>query len=233
MAHSRISTVFLDAGGVLVFPNWKLVSEALARHGVIVEPSRLESADPATKRALDHSPTIKKTNDDERGFLYFDLILKHAGIVPGPATDAALAELSIYHRRFGLWDYVPDHVGPALQRLRQAGHQLVVVSNSNGTLRAMLERAGLAAFFDLVIDSGEEGVEKPDPRIFQRAIERSRASVETTIHAGDLYEIDVVGARAAGLRAVLIDAAGLYEGVDCPRVRSLDEFVDGVIGGRF
>ncbi len=233
MTRSGISTVFLDAGGVLVYPNWRLVSEALARHGVEVSPARLEAADPPTKRTLDVAPTVTATNDDQRGFLYFDLILKHAGVSPDAATDAALAELREYHERDGVWDYVPDDVMPALRRLRAANLKLVVVSNSNGTLRKMFDRVGLLPLVDLVIDSGEEGIEKPDPRLFLRALTRSGASPDTTIHTGDLYEIDIVGARSAGLRAVLIDPEGLYEGVDCPRVGSLDEFVDRLLAGNF
>ena len=163
MTPGGISTVFLDAGGVLVYPNWRLVSEALARHGVEVSPARLEAADPPTKRTLDVAPTVKATNDDQRGFLYFDLILKHAGVSPDAATDAALAELREYHERDGVWDYVPDDVMPALRRLRAANLELVVVSNSNGTLRKMFDRVGLLPLVDLVIDSGEEGIEKPDP----------------------------------------------------------------------
>jgi HAD superfamily hydrolase (TIGR01549 family) len=233
MSRAQTSTVFLDAGGVLVFPNWRLVSEALARHGVLVDPARLEAADPATKRTLDVGPTVKATNDDQRGFLYFDLILKHAGVQPDTATDAALAELREYHERYGVWDYVPDDVAPAVRRLRAANLQLVVVSNSNGTLRAMLDRVGLLGYFDIVVDSGEEGIEKPDPGIFLRALARAGAAPTTTIHTGDLYEIDIVGARSAGLRGVLIDAAGLYEGVDCPRVGSLNEFVDRLLANSF
>ena len=86
----------------------------------------------------------------------------------------------------------------------------MVVSNSNGTLKAKMERLGLAPLVDVLFDSFEEGVEKPDPRFFQIALDRSGAEPETTVHVGDLYSIDVVGARAAGLRAVLFDAAGLY-----------------------
>jgi len=54
-------------------------------------------------------------------------------------------------------------------------------------------------------------VEKPDPRLFEIALERARADRAATIHCGDIYHIDVVGARAAGLPAVLLDSAGLYD----------------------
>ena len=84
-----------------------------------------------------------------------------------------------------------------------------------------------------IIDSHDEGIEKPDPRLFEIALERSGATRETTIHVGDIYQIDVVGARAAGLRGVLLDQAGLYPGADCPRVRSLADLVDQIAGGTF
>jgi putative hydrolase of the HAD superfamily len=76
-------------------------------------------------------------------------------------------------------------------------------------------------------------VEKPDPRLFEIALDRSGARRDTTIHVGDLYQVDVVGARAAGIRGVLLDQPGLYERVDCPRVRSLADLVDQVAQGTF
>ena len=87
--------------------------------------------------------------------------------------------------------------------------------------------------FDFVFDSHEEGVEKPDPRIFEIALDRSRADRYATIHCGDIYHIDVAGARAAGLPAVLLDSAGLYTDADCPRVRSLPEFAEQLLAGAF
>jgi putative hydrolase of the HAD superfamily len=76
-------------------------------------------------------------------------------------------------------------------------------------------------------------VEKPDPRLFEIALERSSADAATTIHVGDLYQVDVVGARAAGIRGVLLDENGLYDGVDCPRVQSLAELVARIEQGEF
>jgi putative hydrolase of the HAD superfamily len=80
-----------------------------------------------------------------------------------------------------------------------------------------------------VLDSCEWAVEKPDPRLFQIALEQSGGTAETTAHVGDLYHIDVAGARAAGLReGVLLDTAGLYPDVDCRRVSTLDELVKSI-----
>lgn len=229
---AKLETLFLDAGGVLVFPNWHRLSEALARQGVAVTPEDLARADPHAKRVLDQPQPARATNDQARGWLYFDLVLSHAGIAKSEATGAALAELHAYHATHNLWELVPQDVPGALTRLRGLGLRLVAVSNANGRLRYLMERLQLAAHFDHLLDSHLEGVEKPDPRLFHIALERSGARAEGTVHVGDLYHVDVVGARAAGLAAVLMDAVGLYPEADCPRVRSLTELADAVQSGR-
>ena len=223
-----IETVFLDAGGVLVNPNWDRVAATLERHGVRTSAAALEAAEPHAKKQLDTGQAIQATNDNTRGWLYFNLVLQHAGLALSPATEAALKELAEYHAQHNLWESVPREVPDALDRLRAAGHRLVVVSNANGTLRKHFARLGLARHFDVLIDSCDEGVEKPDPRIFQLALQRSGARAETTLHAGDFFHVDVVGARAAGLRAVLLDAGDLYGDADCPRVRSLPELCERI-----
>ena len=228
-----LETVFLDAGGVLVYPNWTRISEGLASHGVHVSPSTLAAAEPRAKRRMDDSSTIRVTNDAGRGWLYFNLIVVEAGIAVTPATDAALSELHLYHREFNIWELTPPSVLPALTALRARGLRLTVVSNANGRLGALLDRVGLTAAFDDILDSHEFGVEKPDPRLFEIALARSGAQRDTTIHVGDLYQVDVVGARAAGLRGVLLDEAGLYADADCPRVRSLPDLVEQVAARRF
>jgi putative hydrolase of the HAD superfamily len=223
-----LKTLFLDAGGVLVFPNFERVSEGLARQGIQVAPSALAAAEPRAKFQLDGPARDQASDDDARGWVYFNLLLAQAGIARTAKTDAALAELREYHRRHNLWETVPAEVAPALRDLREQGLRLVVVSNSNGTLKAKMERLGLASLVDVLFDSFEEGVEKPDPRFFRIALDRSGADPSTTVHVGDLYSIDVVGARAAGLRAVLFDTAGLYPDADCPRVASLTELAAAI-----
>ena len=166
---------------------------------------------------------MRHSNDAQRGWSYFNLVLQHAGVALSETTDAALVELHAYHSKHNLWELVPEHVPRALERLRSRVARLVVVSNANGRLHIVMERLGLARFFDLMLDSQNEGVEKPDPRLFQIGLERSGGRAETTLHVGDFYWIDVMGARAAGLRAVLVDSAGLYPDADCPRIKSLDE----------
>lgn len=228
-----LETVFLDAGGVFLYPNWWRVADALATHGVRVAAETLQAADPHARRELDDLKVIGATTDATRGWRFFDLILEHAGVARSEGTAAALSELHAYHTASNLWEYVPASVPPAIQALRARGLRIVVVSNANGTLRTHLDRLGLTPQFDLVLDSADEGVEKPDPRFFEIALEKSGAAKASTIHVGDLYYVDVVGARAAGLRGVLLDEADLRPDADCPRVRSLEELVDRIARGEF
>jgi HAD superfamily hydrolase (TIGR01549 family) len=228
-----LETVFLDAGGVLVYPNWSRVADTLVSHGVRADSRALADAEPHAKRRLDVGTTINATNDAGRGWLYFNLVLEAAGISRSEATDAALAELRVFHMTNNLWEYVPSDVPQVLDALRASGLRLVVVSNANGKLRHLFDRVDLTPRVDLILDSHEEGVEKPDPRLFTTALTRSGARAETTIHVGDLYQVDVVGARAAGIRGVLLDEGGLYEDADCPRVRSLAALRDQISAGAF
>jgi putative hydrolase of the HAD superfamily len=228
-----LETVFLDAGGVIVFPNWFRIADALAARGVRVEPAALARAEHFAKKRLDTGETVNATNDAGRGWLYFNLIFEEAGVPVGPAVEEALAELHAYHQESNLWELVPPGVFPALAALRARGLKLTIVSNANGKLRTLFDRLSLVACVDCLLDSHVERVEKPDPRFFEIALERSGARRETTIHVGDLYHVDVIGARAAGLRGVLLDEAGLYADADCPRVRSLAELVDEIARGAF
>jgi HAD superfamily hydrolase (TIGR01549 family) len=222
----NLETLFLDAGGVLVFPNWQRVSDTLGQHGVTAAAADLMRAEPSAKFAIDQGMRAGESTDAQRAWLYMEIVLESAGVTLNDRTAAALEELRAYHAEHNLWEYVPGDVVPALGRLSELGLRLVVVSNANGALHRMFDRVGLTRFFHCICDSCVEGVEKPDPRFFQIALERSGAEAAATMHVGDLYHVDVIGARNSGLREMLIDPYGLYGEYDADRVRSLDELVD-------
>lgn len=215
--------LFLDAGGVLVWPNWWRIADTLRRHGVEVAADSLAAADPRVRKMLDAPRQLSGLIDQQRGSKYYEMLLSHSGIgLPlSSGAESALADLRHYHATENLWEYVPEFVPPALGELRRMGLKLVVVSNANGTLVKAFHRLGLASLVDIMIDSHEVGIEKPDRRLFDTALERGGADRELTVHVGDFYNIDVVGARNAGLRAVLVDQAGLYAEADCPRIHSI------------
>jgi len=228
---ASVRALLLDAGGVLVRPSFARVADALRARGVEADPGALAAAEPRAKKTLDRPPSVGFATDAERGWHYFNLVLDEAGIARSPATDAALLDVKAWHDRHCLWEDVPEGVRPSLERFRAAGLRLAVVSNSNGTLHRLFDRLGFTPVFDVILDSQVEGVEKPDPRVFRLALERLGEPAESALHVGDIYHVDVVGARAAGIRPVLVDEAGLYAGADCPRVRSLAELAAHLVPG--
>jgi putative hydrolase of the HAD superfamily len=223
LSDLRCETIFLDAGGVLVWPNWGRIADVLGSRGITVTAAELAEVDPAVRRELDFSDELLAATDQRRGWRYFELILERNGIPLTNATESALSALRSYHDSANLWEYVPNFVQPTLRQLRQQGLRLVVVSNANGTLCKAFHRLGLDSLVDLIVDSAEVGIEKPDRRLFDIALARSGARRARTVHVGDFYNIDVVGARAAGLIPILVDEGGLYGSIDCIRVRSLAE----------
>lgn len=221
-----LDTLFLDAGGVLVHPSWSRVSAALADAGIDVSAEQLAAAEPHAMRVLDEATLVGATDDRKRGWMYFNLILERVGVELSAATDRALDVLRAYHGEQNLWEHVEPDVVPALESLRARGLRLVVVSNANGRLRHLFDRLDLARWFDVLLDSHEWGVEKPDPRLFHLALAESGAEAARTAHVGDLYHVDVAGARQAGLaHAVLYDVANLYPDADCPRISRLSDLL--------
>ena len=161
-----IDTVFLDAGGVLVHPNWARVAAALTARGVATTAAALTAAEPHAKREMDLATLMARTDDRQRGWTYFESVLRHAGLdASTPAATEALAEVRAYHDVHNVWEHVPDDVVPMLARLRALDLRLVVVSNANGRLHTMFDRVGLTPHVDVVLDSHHFGVEKPDPRL--------------------------------------------------------------------
>jgi putative hydrolase of the HAD superfamily len=221
----EVDTLLLDAGGVLVRPHWDRVASVLAALGIAADAGRLDAAELHVLRELDDPAIIRRTDDASRLVAFVRRCLEIAG-VPEQDRDRAVTAVKAAHDAENLWDTVPPEVPGALARLRARARRMVVVSNANGTVRAKLERVGLSGWFDLIVDSAEEGVEKPDPRIFRTALARVGSAPERALHVGDLYGIDVVGARAAGVRAILLDRAGLYAGFDVDRVRDLGDLAE-------
>ncbi|GAB4535828.1 MAG: hypothetical protein Fur0018_26290 [Anaerolineales bacterium] len=110
-----------------------------------------------------------------------------------------------------------------LHTLRESGYRLGVLSNRPRPFHDYMEEKGLVPYFDLILAAGEVGVWKPSARVFQAAAERMRVSPTEVVYVGDNYFADVVGARRAGLFPVLIDAEGLFAGMDCPSIATVTQ----------
>jgi HAD superfamily hydrolase (TIGR01549 family) len=222
----EIDAVLIDAGGVLVDPNWETVASVLGRHGIHADPADLASADPFLKRELDDAELIRGSTDLMWRERWLARLLRHAGMgMAGTdsALDAATDELEAMHLERGIWEVVAEGVPEALDTLRGAGLRLSLASNAEPLLRRKLAELNLADRFDHLAISGEVGIEKPDPRFFLGAVEALGVAPQRAIHVGDLFEVDVVGARSAGIEAVLVDVADLSSDREVTRIRSLAE----------
>jgi HAD superfamily hydrolase (TIGR01549 family) len=132
--------------------------------------------------------------------VYVDLVLRRVLELEDGARAALVSELvpriRFPGRSLELWSAVLPGVPEALVRLREAGFRLVVVSNADGTVEEGLTRAGLRPHLHAVVDSQVVGFEKPDPRIFSHALGLFSSDPARTLHVGDMYAADIVGARA-------------------------------------
>jgi len=227
---AQLDAVLFDAGGTLMHLDYACMAEVARAHGVDLPAEALRRAEGASRRAIDaHARATGAVagTDATRRESYFGTLLRAAEVDPG-RLPAILAALEAENLATNLWRVPLEHAVETLEGLRARGLRTAVVSNADGRVEAMLHAAGLGSLLELVVDSHYEGIEKPDPEIFQRALARMGIRAERAVYVGDIYAIDVVGARAAGLAPVLIDAVGAYAEVDCPKIERLRELLDRI-----
>jgi putative hydrolase of the HAD superfamily len=216
-----IRAVFFDAGNTLVRMDYPVIAGQLAAHGVPATPDAVERAEWRARVRLDEevfAPTRAGASTESRSSAgrYVRYLLEELGVRDERIVEALVEWRRAYNPPVGLWNTPDPCAAPALRLARARGLAAAVISNSNGSVRAILESLGLLPYLDFVLDSFEVGVEKPDPRIFGLALERAGVRPGEAVYVGDLYSVDVRGARAVGLGAVLLDPGGHWGPRDCP-----------------
>jgi putative hydrolase of the HAD superfamily len=207
-ALERPELLLLDAGNTVVFLDYGALAEAASGAGLAVSADALARAEPTAKRRYEAAMRSGVSHED--GWtLHMQAIFEAAGLSSEGARAATVAARAA-HDDFNLWRRVPSELPGALARARAAGLRVGIVSNSEGQLLELLARLGITHLFEHVLDSGVEGVRKPDPAIFQRALARFGTQASRALYAGDIPQVDVDGARAAGMDAVLIDPLDHY-----------------------
>ena len=222
-----LDAVLFDAGGTLIRLDYAFMRECARRRHHDVSDAALARGEAAVRREIDRRAALvsgSRDRDADRVAMYFGGVLESAGVAR-EAAEAAAAELAEEHARANLWRVAMPGAAEALAALRARGFRVGVVSNADGRVAALLAAAGLAPHLETIVDSHLEGVEKPDPEIFHRALARLGVAAARTAYVGDIHSIDVLGARAAGLAAILIDETGGYADVECPRIAVLAELL--------
>jgi len=214
--------LIFDAGGVLVFPNFELLAEIGNRVGIRTSPQEMAKQHALLFRAFDDHVVHHHQFPD----IHYFLNLFERVTDSGKKAQAALALTLETEKEQHLWATTHPWVNETLQRLKAQGYQMAVISNSEGSVEQILQDLGLRDNFEVVIDSFIVGVEKPDARIFEIALERLGWDHAGTVYIGDIFYVDVWGANRAGLGAIHLDEQGLYADWDGIRIPSVKELPD-------
>jgi putative hydrolase of the HAD superfamily len=214
MAKRRF--IFFDVGNTLLFPNRARILAPLPedRHPTLAAWQTLERR---TKKEFDDGLIAGKI-DHSFWWTFHTYLLQDLKTVDDGVRDSLIANT----QSSANWDQILPGTREALERIRR-DYAIAVISNADGKIDAVLRRCGIDDCFASITDSGNVGHEKPHPAIFAAALEQMKADPVESLYVGDVYSVDYVGARNAGMQAVLFDVAGAYRNQKAPRVESLTE----------
>ncbi len=216
-----VRAVVFDAGHTLLEMDYARLTAYLVSRGHPLCGAAVTEAERRARIRLDVERAAQATRERTGEGRYVRYLVEYLGI-EGDAERSSIAE---WRRGFnvpiGLCHQADGEAAKALQRARDVGLIVGVISNSNGSVQRALEEAGLATHLDFVIDSSVVGVSKPDPRVFALGVQTAGTAPEETVYVGDSYFVDVVGARQAGLAGVLFDPGRLWGERDCVIATSL------------
>ncbi|MBE9078113.1 HAD-IA family hydrolase [Romeria aff. gracilis LEGE 07310] len=217
--------IFLDAVGTLfgVKGTVGLVYSDLARTaGVEVDPATLDWAFHKSFAAAEKMafPDVPATNVPGLEYRWWRTIVRQTferarGLEQFADFDTFFDDVYTYFTTAAPWQVYPDTL-PSLQRWQGMGIELGIISNFDSRLYSVLEALGMVSYFKSVTLSAEAGAVKPDPLIFQKAIQKHDCGPELAWHVGDSRREDYEGARTAGLKAILLKRPALETAATSP-----------------
>ncbi len=223
-APARIRVVLFDLGGTLVderdFSGWVDLARDLF---VDIQPDELAHSFSEVESAVDLDPLAL-----EREAAVVEFWRRVLSRAAGREVESATADRFCERVRVARGDKpfpVFSDVRRCLASLRAEHRRLGIVSNSSSeaTVRAILDRAGILDPFERIVSSGTEGVAKPDPEIFRRAVERMGVGAAETFYVGNLAQTDAAAAAAAGLHSAWLHRDGTGLGDNPREITSLLE----------
>ena len=244
--------VFFDVGDTLTFLDVHQLATHLAAYGIAATPEQLLQGQASVRPSIDEAVVerleaferahaagevhdVMKLHESADGFLRWlgAIVRAAAPHVDSDTRRAAVGALRTAAPEDGerLFDRMEPELVPTLEALRAAGIKLGVISNAEGTVEERLHDHGFGHHFDVIIDSAVVGIEKPYRGIFEIALTRMGADPARTVHIGDFYGFDIVGARNAGITGILMDPSETYRThyPDVPAVTSIAE-LPGLFG---
>ena len=215
-----------DAGGTLVHPDWARLAglaEGAAGRRFGAEEMRRAFGE-MLKCVNEPTPGGRVINQAGRHWTFRAM---YGGLGLDEAACAGLVgRIDAAHAERHIWCGRDPEAARVVKGIKRHGLLVAVISNTeDGRARDSLEAAGLAGLFDVIIDSHLVGFKKPDPAIFRHALELLKVEPDEAAFVGDSYAHDALAARAAGMRAVLLDPLDLHPEAACPRIRSLGDLL--------
>ena len=157
---------------------------------------------------------------------YYIQAMRETGVdLPKETLQSAADALYDWYQEPEQWLPYPESL-ETLSRADEQGLSQGIISDWGTDLVPILHAHEITQHLDFVIASAAVGAAKPHPDIFRYALVRARLQPHEVLYVGDSYISDVLGARTAGIAAVLIDREGRAPEVDCPVVTSLLELFD-------
>jgi putative hydrolase of the HAD superfamily len=231
IAAVEVRAVFFDAGETLLYPHpsfAELFADVLRDEGYRVDPATVREVVSASSQRFNELLRSERarlwSTSPERSRAMWDTIyrsfLADAGIEG--EHDRLVGALHTRFTDLASYRLHPDAI-PTLERLRSTSLTLGLISNFEEWLERLLEALEVNHFFDVIVISGIEGVEKPDPGIFRIALDRAGVDAERSVYVGDNPVFDVEAAREVGMVPVLIDRRGRHPETDAVRITSLED----------
>jgi len=232
-----IQAAFFDVGYTMLAPHPSvedIVKMVCEQRGTPVDRSCLAERIPhaeATLRSLvrDNPWTWSEDSAIEMVWrAYFTDLLTPCLANLSPSDLATCAEeVRIVFEQASSYALFPD-VQPVLATLHERDMTLGIISDWGISLSLILRHHDLIQYFNFAVISAAVRLAKPDPELFQTALRRAGTIGDYTLHVGDSYPLDVLGARAAGITPVLLDRAGIYDPglLDCITIPDLYGLLD-------
>ena len=228
-----IKAVFFDLYNTLVTydpPREETQARILKEFGIEASPESLRRpitiADDFIYKEHSRLPLSKRSKEEATALYiqYHGIILKEAGI---EASQELITGILGKWMSFDLKIVLFDDVAPALTDLKERGLVLGLISNVDHAIAPLYQGLGLSTWLQVMVTSQEVGFNKPHPQIFLAALKQAGVKPPEAIYIGDQHQVDVVGAKGAGMLGILLDRYGYFEEViDCPRIRRLTEVAE-------
>lgn len=220
----RLKAIFFDLGGTLLHLSYPFFRREFARLNLSLDEERFFRAISEANVAISELMLRQSgTTDAERLPLLFNRLLETLDF-PYDREHFIQETIIKEHRRSNLWHYCLPNTNKLLASLRKQ-YRLAVISNADGRAESLIIEAGLRPLVEFVVDSAIVGVEKPDPKIFEIAAQKAGVAPEESLYVGDIYAVDVLGARSAKMNALLLDKSGFYSD-KTPVISSLFDLPD-------